>query len=422
MQLGPGISAEKIRDQWVVMSQGDNTAHHLSGPAATVIDCVLSDRPVPQDVAETVANLIDLGILEPAPGWSRRQVITTAAAAATIGVTSVALPTAALASSSSPPDPGPDPNLGITWSPVTVNNRSWYSVAHGNGVWIAVSFDTVAGSQQVMRSTDDAVSWNQTGVTQPTESRWLSIAYSQERWVAVSLDEQRIITSTDDGLTWSEIGTTDGYTVDGTNDTWTSVAPNGSGTWVAVANKSSNRNLISTNNGVTWSRGDSGADSSGNLRSVAFGIIEGAEGWVAVGNNWRLRISVNGTTWSDATTMPATPSSPRDIRSVAFGDGRWVAVGQAGRVLTSTDGANWSVQEIPGGAVFETVAFGDGIWVALASAGSPIGISSTNGTDWEPITGIDGNQWRSVAYGDGVFVAVSSNGDNRVMRSPAIAP
>ena len=429
MQLGQYVSAEKVGEHWLVVSHRDNTAHHLSGPAAAVIDCVINRRPLPQGHDNTVTALINLGILEPTPGWSRRQVITTAAAATIIGVTTIGLPSAAIASSSNhSPDPGPtpapppDPNLGITWSPVTVNNRSWYSVAHGNGVWIAVSLDTTAGSTQVMRSVDDGVSWGEPGVTQPNPAQYISIAYASGRWVAVDFGNQKIITSTNDGLTWSEIGPADGYTPSSTTDPWTSVASNGKGTWIAVANNSTNENLISTDNGVTWGRGDAGssATNSGQLRSVASGMVNGQEGWVAVGNGWRVVTSIDGKSWNLATSLPTNPGSSNNIRSVAYGNGSWVAVAQAGRVLTSTDGNTWTVQQIAGLADWQSVAFGNGRWAAVASSGSPLAITSTNGTDWTSVGGIEANLWRSVAYGNGVFVAVSSSGTNRVMRSPAI--
>ena len=443
MQLRPNVSAEKVGDHWLVVSHRDNTAHHLSGPAATVIDCVTSGHQIPAGHDDAVTALITLGILEPTSGWSRRQVITTAAAATTIGVASVALPTAALASSSGPkpgpdpdpppsgpdPDPPPDPDLGKTWSGVSgVTLQAWSSVAYGNGVWIAVTSNTT-NSPDIIRSTDNGATWS--GVDSPVinttsdSPRWGSVAYSSGRWVAVASGTgSKIITSTNDGESWVEIGPDDGYT-ETAQDPWSSIASNGKGTWIAVANNSTNANLISTDNGESWGRGDAGATAtnSGQLQSVAFGMVDGQEGWVAVGNSWRIVTSTDGTSWSMATNRPATPSGTLAdrIRSVAYGNGRWVAVAGNGGVLTSTDGNTWTFQKRDSGD-WQSVAFGNGVWVAVAMGGTPRAITSADGEEWTNVA-VDSRSWRSVAYGNGIFVAVASAGGSpQIMRSPAITP
>ena len=69
---------------------------------------------------------------------------------------------------------------GETWTPhlAPING---YSVAYGNGVWVAVAN---SGTNRAMRSTDDGVTW--TAVAPPEANDWYSVAYGNGVWVAVA--------------------------------------------------------------------------------------------------------------------------------------------------------------------------------------------------------------------------------------------
>lgn len=283
MKLGPHISCDRVGDQWLVVSRRDNTAHHLTGPAATVMDCVTTGETIPSGHDDTVSALLDAGILTSSSGWSRRQVLATAATAAAVGITTAALPAAAFASSSGPnpvnnsgsdPGPAPNPDLGLTWSADGItgfdSTKQWTSVAYGGGVWIAVG---VSANGVVMRSADNGLTWS--AITASENSNWNSVAYGGGVWVAVagsSVGPNRVMRSTDNGLTW----TASAPDVVGTGN-WRSVAygqdGNGDGLWVAVQDMSGSQ-IMASPDGVTWTPGTAPPRTRGDLSLSAT-----ASGW-----------------------------------------------------------------------------------------------------------------------------------------------
>ena len=131
---------------------------------------------------------------------------------------------------------------GTCWSAVAASEaNSWYSVAYGDGVWVAVAS---GGTNRVMRSTDDGVTWTAVAVTE-TANDWLSVAYGDGVWVAVSYDGiNQVMRSTDDGATWTAVAATE-------DNEWYSVAY-GNGVWVAVSYDGINQVMRSTDDGATW--------------------------------------------------------------------------------------------------------------------------------------------------------------------------
>ena len=135
---------------------------------------------------------------------------------------------------------------GTSWTAVeAAEANSWLSVAYGNGVWVAVS---QSGTNRVMRSTDDGVTW--TGVAAAEANSWRSVAYGNGVWVAVARSgTNRVMRSTDDGVNWTAVAATEA------ND-WYSVAY-GNGVWVAVAFGGTNRVMRSVD-AVASSSADTG--------------------------------------------------------------------------------------------------------------------------------------------------------------------
>ena len=155
---------------------------------------------------------------------------------------------------------------GSSWeSAQATEDNNWFSVAYGDGVWIAV---TPNGTNQVMRSTDGGATWS--GVAAAEDNGWSSVAYGDGVWIAVSENgTNRVMRSTDGGLNWSAVAATE-------DNNWISVAY-GNGVWVATSWNGTNRVMRSTDNGASWS-GVVPAEASGGWRSVAYG--NGV--WVAV--------------------------------------------------------------------------------------------------------------------------------------------
>jgi hypothetical protein len=149
-------------------------------------------------------------LLRPAVAVVRR-VVVALVLSVFVGVTAIAQATPAWAD-------------GTSWSPVAATEaNNFLSVAYGNGVWIAVSTD---GANQIMRSTDGGASWG--AVAAPEASNWFSVAYGNGVWVAVA-DQgvgNRVMRSVDDGVNWTAVAATEA-------NSWLSVAY-GNGVWVAV--------------------------------------------------------------------------------------------------------------------------------------------------------------------------------------------
>jgi hypothetical protein len=236
---------------------------------------------------------------------------------------------------------------GTSWSAVgAAEANPWYSVAYGNGVWVAVAW---SGTNRVMRSTDDGLTWSAVAAAEAND--WLSVAYGNGVWVAVAHSgTNQVMRSTDDGLTWSAVAAAEA-------STWKSVAY-GNGVWVAVATSGTNR-VMTSPDGQTWTA-RSAADANPWV-SVAYG--NGV--WVAVaysGTNRVMRSTDDGLTWSAVAAVEANPWV-----SVAYGNGVWVAVAESGtnRVMRSVDPVSYatsssSSESSSGPGIYLYVAGGPG--------------------------------------------------------------
>jgi len=306
------------------------------------------------------------------------------------------------------------PTLSRRWAAVSSPLESWWSVAYGNGVWVAVAANPSALSADdlVMRSTDDGLNWSSGAAANP--SLWVSVAYGNGVWVSVAYvnffaGPIQMMRSTDDGVTWSSVSVTEA-------NIWTSVAY-GNGVWVAVAGTGTNRVMRSTNDGVSWSA--VAATEANFWQSVAYG--NGI--WIAVsidGTNRVMRSTDGGATWSAVAAAEAN-----SWLSVAYGNSVWVAVASTGtnRVMRSTNGGvTWSAVAAAEANSWRSVAYGNGVWVAISSDGTNRVMRSTdNGVTWDAVAATEANIWMSVAYGNSVWVAVASSGTNLVMRSTEFA-
>jgi len=295
------------------------------------------------------------------------------------------------------------PAPGETWTARTASDEtsSWYSVAYGNGVFVAVAR---TGTNRVMTS-PDGVTW--TTRTAAVQSGWYAVTYGNGLFVAVS--ENAVMTSPD-GVTWT--ARTSAIACDECEVRVTF----GNGVFVAVASGGTNRVMTSTD-GVTWTART--APLSG-WRSVTYG--NGV--FVAVASNGTdlvMTSTDDGVTWTARTAAKAN-----GWRSVTYGNGVFVAVANSGTdlVMTSTDnGETWTARSAADPMTsWISVTYGDGVFVAVAlsSAGGVLVMTSPDGVTWTARSAAEANIWRWVTFGNGLFVAVSSNGTNRVMTSGSL--
>ena len=284
--------------------------------------------------------------------------------------------------------------------------RTVPSGAYYNAVWTGTAFVSVSlGSTNTIRSTN-GVTWT-AGGTLPwngglglTAGTIASTSYT----VAVS----------------NNLGTNAAYSLN-SGTSWVAATMPASAQWVSVAygdNRfvaiatAGNATAVSTN-GTTWTSG-------GNLpSSIAWQEIAYGNGiWVAVadGSAQVAYSTDNGATWS-ASTMP---TSAQWI-SVAYGNGRFVAVTLSGIVgAYSFDGINWTASTLPLQTQRRKVRYGQGVFLAIGSSTAVVAYSndgyewSTNGDDSTQFALPSAGNWWGTAFGNpnsvGVWVVLPSSG------------
>ena len=146
----------------------------------------------------------------------------------------------------------------------------------------------------------------------------------------------------------------------------------GDGQFVAFAG-----DLLTSSDGTDWSVSPQPWVSD-HLRALVFGTdATGTGRWVAIGDNGRAAVTLDGLTW-DADSNPISDS----VRYLDYGIGAagpvWVAVGSNGTIATSPDGVSWTDQVV-GSADWAGVVWGGDRF--LAGSGSTL-YSSGDGYVW----------------------------------------
>ena len=153
---------------------------------------------------------------------------------------------------------------GITWNfTTTLLSGSWTSVTFGNGVFVMVGQQTIyideftyidVGRQ--MYSTDNGITWIY--ATTQLDAIFYSIAFGNGVFVAITLDGAQAY-STDNGITWiyatTQLSGGDWYKVAFGNGVFVMVGPD--------------KQAYSSDNGITWNY--TTTQLTGGWRSVAFG-------------------------------------------------------------------------------------------------------------------------------------------------------
>ena len=206
----------------------------------------------------------------------------------------------------------------LNWNKaLSAEQNQWYSVAYGDGIFVAVSID---GTNQVMRSVDLGLTWS--AIAASEVNPWVSIAYGGGVFISVAFDgTNRIMRSTDLGLTWSAIAASEA-------NSWRSIAY-GNRVFVAVSSDGTNRVMYSTDLGLTWV--------SVLVSEAIFwqSITYGNGVFVAVSKDGIKRVMIStdlGLTW-----VNIVPSEQNSWVSITYRDGVFVAVAYDGtnRVMRS---------------------------------------------------------------------------------------
>jgi len=133
---------------------------------------------------------------------------------------------------------------GISWQIHTLpssTNRSWQSIAYGNGIFIAVG-DNLANGTNIIFISSDGINWTQQAM--PVSSRWMAVAYGNGTFVAIA-EGTGIAAASSDGITWNQSTLPN-------NSQWFSITY-GRGMFVAASWTINNSDIIATSaDGITW--------------------------------------------------------------------------------------------------------------------------------------------------------------------------
>jgi hypothetical protein len=264
-----------------------------------------------------------------------------------------------------------------------VGTADWYSIAYGNGKYVAVgaSRSNNGAYSGYVTSSADGVNWSTPkrlvvpGNGSATNCK--TVIYASGKFVAAGLrdvddfDSYSSIAISNDGDNWSfapKFSSTSYF------NTYYGVA-HGNCKYVAVGTYG-NRQLISavSIDAVSWS----GYDVAGPGTGILKGIIFAQDAFWAFKNGTVYR-SVDGITWTSHST-----GGLKTCNSMAFGNGVFVAVGDDGYISTSTNGTIWGTAFMAGTSKWKSVIYSDGKFVVVGEDGY---ISSSNdGMSWsEPI-------------------------------------
>ena len=216
---------------------------------------------------------------------------------------------------------------------------------------------------------------------------------------AFGVKQTDTIVSSGSGEAWQQT-----YFPTGTLQNWNSVAYDGVGRWVAVAQSGDNR-IAYSDDATNWTFIASPLQLT--WRSVAYGNGRWAILATDFSSTNRVIYSTDGINWSQSNPLPVDAG----WWSIAFGDGKFVAVAQGGfneRIMYSTDAITWTVPSGTPELQYSDVVYGGDKWVAIAYAGSASQrvAYSTDAITWN-VVGAPPDGWWSIAYGNNLFVATA---------------
>ena len=321
---------------------------------------------------------------------------------------------------------------GLTWTTPADGPTGWtalYGVTYGGGLWMAV------GSAGEVYTSPDAQTWTLRSV-----GTWTSlccVAYHDGVFLIWS-SSNLVFRSEDGGATWTSHPTPFWGTVLGdiTND--------GEGRWVIT---SFSGQAAYSDDGKAWTSVSAGFP----ITSSVYGVGHGAEGFVASGVNG-IATSPDGVAWT-ARSPPASHGTWPFYYDTAYHEdlGVWMNAGSGGRIATSPDGVTWTagpwttwstlvgigtrqestprwtaggedgalavspdgvfwrkVEDYPHDGDVHGLAQAEGRWVAVGEEGQIA--FSTDGRSWLPTATVPTTaDLRDVASGEGMWVAVGGD-------------
>jgi hypothetical protein len=312
---------------------------------------------------------------------------------------------------------------GINWTYAGSSMSGANSIIYAGGKWVAAGFHMAATST-------DGMNWTQ--VTVPANLS--KVIYDGVRYVASGGDRwgnPAIFTSAD-GLSWSAKTIYQSHL---------SIARSpASGLLVTVS--STDRSLVSSDNGATWQYGGFTAGSTAAffqsvvwspslnafIANTGSGVMSSQDGltWTglgAYGNSCPGRIaaspvllvnaclyttprtSIDGVTWTPVAAYPST----QGVRDVIWTGTQYIALGGGGDIVTSPDAVTWTKQTSGTTNALNGFAASPSMMIAVGAGGTIIS-SSDAGVTWVTRTSGTAGNLNRVAWTGTKFMAVGDAG------------
>ncbi|MDR7316997.1 Ig-like domain-containing protein [Brevibacillus nitrificans] len=258
------------------------------------------------------------------------------------------------------------------------------TVRYGGGEWLA------AGQSATVVVSDDGEEWSDVAIS-GAFNEWSDAVHDGSHWLLVGSDG-KIFKSTGKKAAsgWSQLNS-------GTNEYLSSIAYDGSGTYVVVGDAGV---ILTSNDGSTWTDESSPAGTSETLFSVAYSNNL----FVTVSSAGKIYTSPDGSTWTERKSAFAP------LFSVQYGNGKFVAVGSGIICVSSDGGFSWQVEQPSGAPDLYAVAYGSAKYVAVGASGElRTSVDAENWSDEEDSTTSD--DLYSIGYSAELrqFVSVGGN-------------
>lgn len=290
-------------------------------------------------------------------------------------------------------------------------------VTCGNGIFVAVGYDSESPNNGHIYYSTDGVSWVDSGIA--FDSALYKIAYGEGRFVTVTSTGE--VYSSTDGVSWSRITSyndggsfdeivyiNDTFLIQSTNAIYCLETCESAKQYCEQSQEILEKIRALIGAGMTvnapineiefWSTGGVLSGVPGIINDIAYG--DGM--FVAVGdvadNGSAIYCSADAKYWS-------WKSGTANINAIAYGDGKFVAATDTGIIYTDDFCHSWKNGGTISGSVGD-IAYGKGKFVA--TVGDTCIYYSEDCITWIEVN-VDA-YLTTVAYGDGVFVAGAQGG------------
>ena len=285
----------------------------------------------------------------------------------------------------------------------TESNRSslknsggdWVDVAYGNGVYVAIFYQTDNSNATIAYSTDNCGTWTQKSLSSTVKLR--CIAYGLGMFVAIPETGQNYYTSTN-GIDWTSRSSLPSTSSNIQNNYIAFISSAESSTignmFIIAKGQEDNINnynptstYYTSTDGINWTPRN--FPISGQCNNIR---LCGSKLYALFNRSSVLCVSSNGTSWNTQNL-----NTFESIVSVAYGNGKLLALTRFGGISTSMDGGNsWNVSKLPWFNCFvidnRAIVFGNGIFSVIGdyfTSGNPSNCSfwTEDGVHFTKISG-----------------------------------